>query len=244
MLRLIDRLELSEEDPERLASLFQMDHLVTRMRRDSDSALVLAGDETRHHPAGPVPLVDVLRAAVSEIEQYDRINLNVQQGFSVSGRAAVNTVHLLAELLENATTSSARTMQVDVCAQKVRDGGVLVTITDGGRAMSQERLRQLNTELAQPPADGAFPQHVGLSAVAQLAARHGLGVMLKAGAGRPYHRRGASACHPDLTGRRARRLAAAGGRSTTGCAVLGPPVLRRADAPTGTGDRRAGDPRA
>jgi Nitrate and nitrite sensing/Histidine kinase-, DNA gyrase B-, and HSP90-like ATPase len=179
MLWLLDRLELSEEDPERLASLFQMDHLVTRMRRDSDSALVLAGDERRHHPAGPVPLVDVLRAAVSEIEQYDRINLNAQQGFSVGGRAAVDTVHLLAELLENATTSSARTMQVDVCAQKVRDGGVLITITDGGRAMSQERLRQLNSELAQPPADGAFPQHVGLSAVAQLAARHDIGVMLK-----------------------------------------------------------------
>jgi signal transduction histidine kinase len=181
LLRLIDRLELSEEDPERLASLFQMDHLVTRMRRDSDSALVLAGDETRHHPAGPVPLVDVLRAAVSEIEQYDRINLSVQQGFSVGGRAAVDTVHLLAELLENATTSSTRTMQVDVCAQKVRDGGVLITITDGGRAMSQERLRQLNSELTQPPADGAFPQHVGLSAVAQLAARHGIEVMLKQG---------------------------------------------------------------
>jgi len=179
LLWLIDRLELKEEDPERLASLFQMDHLVTRMRRDSDSALVLAGDETRHHPAGPVPLVDVLRAAVSEIEQYDRIHLSVQQGFSVSGRAAVDTVHLLAELLENATTSSARAMQVDVCAQKMRDGGVLITIIDGGHAVSRERLRQLNSELAQPPADGAFPQHVGLSAVAQLAARHGIGVMLK-----------------------------------------------------------------
>jgi Histidine kinase-, DNA gyrase B-, and HSP90-like ATPase len=90
-------------------------------------------------------------------------------------------VHLLAELLENASTSSARTMQVDVCAQRVRDGGVLITITDGGRAMSQERLRQLNSELAQPLADGAFPQHVGLSAVAQLAARHGIEVMLKQG---------------------------------------------------------------
>lgn len=180
LLRLIDQLELSEDDPERLASLFQMDHLVTRMRRDSDSALVLAGDETQRQAAGPFSLVDVIRAAVSEIEQYDRVVLSVQQGVVVSGGAAADTVHLLAELLENASTFSARSAPVTVCGQQVRGGGCLISIADGGGAMSQDQLRQLNWKLAHPaPADAAFPQHVGLSAVAHLAARHGIDVMLK-----------------------------------------------------------------
>ncbi|HEY9242889.1 MAG TPA: nitrate- and nitrite sensing domain-containing protein [Streptosporangiaceae bacterium] len=180
LLRLIDSLELSEDDPERLASLFQMDHLVTRMRRDSDSALVLIGDETQRDPAGPFSLVDVIRAAVSEVEQYDRVTLDVQQGVLISGNAAADTVHLLAELLENATTFSAGTTPVNVCGQRVRDGRCLISIADGGGAMSQDQLRQINWQLAHPaPADAVFPQHVGLSAVAHLAARHGIDVMLK-----------------------------------------------------------------
>ena len=88
-----------------------MDHLATRMRRNSDSALVLAGHETPGHRTEPVTLVDVLRAAVSEIEQYDRVVLDVQQRVSVSGSAAADIAHLLAELLENATTFSPRTTQ-------------------------------------------------------------------------------------------------------------------------------------
>ena len=114
LLRLIDSSELTEDDPERLASLFQMDHLATRMRRNTDSALAIAGHEMPHHLTAPVTLVDVLRAAVSEVEQYDRVALDVQQGVSVSGSAAADTVHLLAELLENATTFSPGTTQVIV----------------------------------------------------------------------------------------------------------------------------------
>jgi signal transduction histidine kinase len=179
LLRLIDSAELTEDDPQRLASLFQMDHLATRMRRQSDSALVLAGQESSRHPAGPFSLVDVVRAAISEIEDYDRITLNVQQGVSVSGRAAADTVHLLAELLENATAFSAQPAQVIVSGRTVRDRGSVITITDRGAGLSGEQLRQLNWRLAHPPAaDVASSWRVGLFAVAHLAARHGITVVL------------------------------------------------------------------
>ena len=120
LLRLIDILERSEDDPGRLASLFQIDHLVTRMRRNSDSALVLAGHETSRDEAEPVTLVDVLRAAVSEIEQYNRVVLDVPVDDWVSGDAVADTVHLLAELLENATAFSPKTTQVIVSGHAVR----------------------------------------------------------------------------------------------------------------------------
>jgi signal transduction histidine kinase len=179
LLRLIDGLELSEDDPERLASLFQMDHLATRMRRNSESALVLAGHEAPRHWTEPVTLVDVLRAAVSEIEQYNRVILDVQPGVSVSEGASADTVHLLAELLENATMLSPETSQVVVSGHTARGGGSLITITDGGMGMPEEHLRQINRQLADPPlADVAVVRHMGLFAVAHLAARHGIKVKL------------------------------------------------------------------
>lgn len=180
LLGQIDTLELGEDDPERLASLFQMDHLATRLRRHSDSALVLAGHGTPHHRTEPVTLVDVLRAAVSEIEQYDRVVLNVQQGVSVSGSAAADVAHLLAELLDNATTFSPRTTQVIMSGHTVRGDGSLINITDSGTGMPEEQLRQLNWQLAHPHlADLTAAERVGLFAVAQLAARHGIKVALK-----------------------------------------------------------------
>ena len=179
LLRLIDSLELSEDDPGRLASLFQIDHLVTRMRRNSDSALVLAGHETSDDWTAPVTLVDVLRAAVSEIEQYNRVVLEVQLGDAVSGDAVADVVHLLAELLENATTYSPKTTQVIVSGHLARGGGLLVKIADAGTGVPEDQLRQLNFQLAHPAAaDGAVTRHMGLFAVAHLAARHGITVAL------------------------------------------------------------------
>ena len=179
LLGLIDSSELTEEDPERLASLFQMDHLATRMRRNTDSALAIAGHDTPDRAAEPVTLVDVLRAAVSEVEQYDRVALDVQQGVSVSGIAAADTVHLLAELLENATTFSPRTTQVIVTARTARDGGSLISITDAGAGMTEEQLSQLNWQLAHPRLpDTTVGQRMGFFAVAHLAARHGITVTL------------------------------------------------------------------
>ena len=180
LLRLIDVLERSEEDPGRLASLFQIDHLVTRMRRNSDSALVLAGHETTRDGAEPVTLVDVLRAAVSEIEQYNRVVLDVALDDWVSGDAVADTVHLLAELLENATAFSPKTTQVIVSAHPVRGGGLLVSITDAGTGVPEEDLGQLNWQLAHPAAaDAAVTRQMGLFAVAHLAARHGITVALE-----------------------------------------------------------------
>ena len=114
-IRLIDDLEQGEQDPDRLSSLFQMDHLATRMRRNSENLLVLAGHDATRRWNQPVALVDVLRAAVSEIEQYERVTLNVQPGIAVRGHAVNDVVHLLAELAENATSfSSAETPVVVV----------------------------------------------------------------------------------------------------------------------------------
>jgi anti-sigma regulatory factor (Ser/Thr protein kinase) len=179
LLRLIDSLERGEDDPGRLASLFQIDHLVTRMRRNSDSALILAGHETSSQWTEPVTLMDVLRAAVSEIEQYNRVVLDVQLGDSVSGSAVADIAHLLAELMENATTFSPKTTQVIVTGHLARDGGMLINITDAGMGVPEDHLRQLNWELAHPmAADVAVTRHMGLFAVAHLAARHGITVTL------------------------------------------------------------------
>jgi len=178
LLRLIDSSELNEDDPKRLASLFEMDHLATRIWRNSDSALVLAGRETPHL-AEPLALVDVLRAAASEIEEYGRVILDVQPGVCLSGSAATDTVHLLAELLENAATFSPETTEVIVSGHAVVGGGSLITITDGGPGMSEEELTLLNWQLANPsPADMTVARQMGLFAVAFLAARHGITVTL------------------------------------------------------------------
>ena len=178
LLRLIDSLELNEDDPERLANLFEVDHLATRIWRNSDSALIIAGHETARL-AGPLGLVDVLRAAASEIKEYGRVILDAQQGVCVSGSAATDTVHLLAELLENATTFSPETTQVSVSGHAVRGGGSVITIADGGTGISEEELTLLNCQLASPSlADMAAARHMGLFAVALLAARHGITVTL------------------------------------------------------------------
>jgi hypothetical protein len=180
LLRMIDGLELSEEYPERLANLFRMDHLATRMRRNSENLLVLAGHEAPRRWAEPVPLMDVLRAAVSEIEQYERVELNIQAGVAVIGTGVADTVHLLAELLENATTFSARTTQVVVSGHAVGSGGALIDITDRGMGIPGQQLAELNHRLDQPSvADVAISRHMGLFAVAHLAARHKIKVQLQ-----------------------------------------------------------------
>jgi signal transduction histidine kinase len=179
LLRLIDGLELDEDDPERLASLFQMDHLATRMRRNSDSAFALAGHQAPYLRTEPVTLLDVLRAAVSQIDGYDRVVLNVQPGVSVVGSVAADTAHLLAELLENAAAFSPPTSDVVVSGQAAR-GGSLIAIADSGTGLPRERLRQLNRRLAHPAsADVSGARQLGLVVVGHLAARHGIEVALR-----------------------------------------------------------------
>jgi signal transduction histidine kinase len=179
-IKLIDDLEQGEQEPDRLSSLFQMDHLATRMRRNSENLLVLAGHEATRRWNQPVALVDVLRAAVSEIEQYERVTLNVQPGISVRGHAVNDVVHLLAELAENATSFSSADTPVVVAGHLLSSGGVLLDITDQGVGMGAEEMAHANWRLDNPPVvDVAVSRRMGLFVVARLAARHGIRVRLR-----------------------------------------------------------------
>jgi signal transduction histidine kinase len=179
-IRLIDDLEQGEQDAERLSNLFQMDHLATRMRRNSENLLVLAGHDASRRWNQPVALVDVLRAAVSEIEQYERVSLNVQPGIAVRGPAVNDVVHLIAELAENATSFSSAETPVAVSGHLLNSGGVLLDISDQGVGMGAEEMAHANWRLDNPPVvDVAVSRRMGLFVVARLAARHGIRVRLR-----------------------------------------------------------------
>ena len=180
LARMIDNLEQTEADPDRLGSLFSMDHLVTRMRRNSENQLLLAGHENPRKWSEPVPLADVARAAISEIEQYNRITLNIPPGIAVVGVAVSDVAHLLAELVENATIFSSKDTQVQVSMQELSSGGVLVEISDKGIGVSEGRLADMNWRLDNPPTvDVSVSRHMGLFAVARLAERHRVRVRLR-----------------------------------------------------------------
>src|SRR5690606_28691261 len=125
-LELISELESHEADPDQLSSLFKLDHLATRMRRNGENLLVLAGEEPGRRWDQPVPLVDVLRAASSEVERYDRIELTGVPETDIHGTAVTDLVHLLAELLENATSFSAPHSKVQVAATRLPDGRLMI----------------------------------------------------------------------------------------------------------------------
>ncbi len=179
-LSLIDSLEQSEQDSGRLSSLFRLDHLATRMRRNSENLLVLAGHEVTRRWTQPVALVDVLRAAISEIEQYERVVLNVQPGIVVVGQAVNDVVHLVAEIVENATTFSPEDAQVYISGQPLSSGGVLLDVTDNGVGISDQEMSHANWRLDNPPVvDVAVSRRMGLFVVGRLAARHGVRVRLR-----------------------------------------------------------------
>jgi signal transduction histidine kinase len=179
-IHLIDDLEQGEQDSERLGSLFRLDHLATRMRRNSENLLVLAGYEASRRWTQPVALVDVLRAAVSEIEHYERVVLNVQPGIAVRGQVVNDVVHLLAELVENATAFSSAQTQVNVSGHLLNSGGVLLDITDQGVGMAADEMAHSNWRLDNPPVvDVSVSRRMGLFVVARLASRHGIRVRLR-----------------------------------------------------------------
>jgi signal transduction histidine kinase len=179
-IRLIDQLEQGEQNSERLSSLFQMDHLATLMRRNSENLLVLAGHDVSRRWNQPVALVDVLRAAVSEIEQYERVTLNVQPGIAVRGQAVSDVVHLTAELVENATSFSPADTPVSIVGHMLSSGGVLLEIADQGVGMGAEEMAHANWRLDNPPVvDVAVSRRMGLFVVARLAARHSIRVRLR-----------------------------------------------------------------
>jgi len=180
LARMIDTLEQHEDDPDRLGSLFSMDHLVTRMRRNSENLLLLAGHDNPRKWSEAIPLADVARAATSEIEQYNRVTLNMTPDISLAGQAVSDVVHLLAELIENATIFSPKDTQVQVAMQYLASGGVLIEVSDKGIGVSESRLEEMNWRLDNPPTiDVSVSRHMGLFAVARLAERHGVRVRLR-----------------------------------------------------------------
>ncbi|MEW2603651.1 MULTISPECIES: nitrate- and nitrite sensing domain-containing protein [Streptomyces] len=179
-LSLISELESREADPDQLSSLFKLDHLATRMRRNGENLLVLAGEEPGRRWTRPVPLVDVLRAAASEVEQYERIELAAVPATEVAGRVVNDLVHLLAELLENATSFSSPQTKVRVTGHALPDGRVLVEIHDTGIGLSPEDLAAINERLAAPPTvDVSVSRRMGLFVVGRLSLRHGIRIQLR-----------------------------------------------------------------
>jgi len=178
-LRLIEQLERNEQDSEQLANLFQLDHLATRMRRNSENLLVLAGSDLAKRANQAVPVVDVLRAAVSETEQYQRVVVQTTPDVQIMGRAASDLVHLIAELLDNATSFSPPDTQVVVSSTRTPDGSVLMEIADQGVGMPGEDLISANNRLSGPAeVNVSTSRRMGLFVVGRLASRHGIGVRL------------------------------------------------------------------
>ena len=179
-LRLLQHLEQGEPDAERLATLFRVKRIGTRMHRYSENLLILVG----HEPSGgwhqPVALAHVIRASVSELEEFQRVSTAAQPDVAIVGPAVNDVVHLLIELTENATSFSAADMQVDISGRALTSGGVLLEITDRGVGMTPKELAHANWALENPPtADTNIPKWIGLLVVARLAARHGIGVRLQ-----------------------------------------------------------------
>ncbi|HEX6677038.1 MAG TPA: nitrate- and nitrite sensing domain-containing protein [Actinomycetes bacterium] len=178
-LELIEDLERNEESPELLDQLFRLDHLATRMRRNAEDLIVLSGAETSRHWSQPMTLVDVVRAAVAEVEEYQRVELLPLAEIEITGNASIDIIHLLAELVENATVFSPPTTKVQIAGQAVPHGYV-IEIEDRGLGMSEEELLVANERLANPPEiDFALSRVLGLYVVGRLAQRHGIRVQLR-----------------------------------------------------------------
>lgn len=179
-LALITDLEDHETDPEQLENLFRLDHLATRVRRNGENLLVLGGEKPAQQWDQPLALVDVLRAAASEVEQYERIAFAGIPETQIHGRAVTDLVHLLAELLENATAFSSPRSEVTVTAARLPDGRTMIEIHDRGIGLTPDDFADLNHKLANPPTvDTGISQHMGLFVVGRLADRHAIRVQLR-----------------------------------------------------------------
>ena len=178
-LELIDELERNEVDPDRLDELFRMDHLATRMRRNVENLIVLSGVDQRRRWSASVPLRDVVEAAVAEVEDYSRVQVAGVHDLTLAGQAASDVAHLLAELVENATSFSSPTTTVEVSGGPTGNGYV-IEIEDHGIGMSDIELDEANRRLAEPlAADVAVSRMMGFHVVGRLAARHGIRVQLR-----------------------------------------------------------------
>ncbi len=181
-LQLIERLERDEEDADQLATLFQLDHLATRMRRNNENLMVLSGAEPGRRSGQPVTATDVVRAAVSEIEQYQRVTVQNPPPVRLVGYAANDLMRLIAELLDNATAFSAPETQVTIATRLVEDGSFGIDILDKGIGMNEAEVAEANARLTEAPnVDLATSRRMGLFVVGRLASRHRIAVSLHGG---------------------------------------------------------------
>ncbi|WP_431523740.1 sensor histidine kinase [Mycobacterium shigaense] len=179
-LQLIDGLERNEEDPERLDSLFRLDHLAARLRRNSANLLVLAGAQLARDQREPVGLSTVISAAVSEVEDYRRVEIDDLPDSQLVGAAAGGAIHLFAELIDNALRYSPPTTPVRISGRRSGDGGVVLRIADSGLGMNDADRRIANKRLQDGgEANPDNARHMGLFVVGRIAARHGIRVGLR-----------------------------------------------------------------
>ena len=177
-LRIIDTLEQQASSPGALAELFTLDHLTTRMRRHAESLTVLSGAAPGRSWSGPVPIIDVMRAAAAEVEDYTRVTVISDADEAVAAAAVTDMIHLLAELIENATLFSPSSTRVEVRADRVANG-FAVEVTDRGLGIPPDQLLALNRELAEPLDFGlADADRLGLFVAGRLGARHGVRISL------------------------------------------------------------------
>ncbi|MFD0774550.1 sensor histidine kinase, partial [Streptomonospora algeriensis] len=196
-LRVLDEIEAEEEDPRALRRLFTLDHLATRARRYADNLIILGGAGSARRWREPLPLVDVLRGAISETDEYERVRLTSAPRARLSGAAVADVVHLLAELIENATQFSPAGSPVHVNCGRV-NGGVAVEVEDRGLGLTEQGYAEAARVLSESPEFDvmALPEEprLGLFVVARLAARHSVAVQLRPS---PYGGTSATAVIPD-----------------------------------------------
>ncbi|WP_436796383.1 ATP-binding protein [Actinospongicola halichondriae] len=178
-LAFITELEQSETEPEELESLFRLDHLATRMRRNAESLLVLAGVESPRQWADPVACDDVIRASLGEVEDYQRVTVRHLDDVRFAGEAASGLSHVLAELIENALNFSPPTEQVELKGRRT-DDGYLLAIDDDGIGMSPEEIEQANRRLSGEESYTVAPsRYLGHYVAGNLAQRFGIGLRLQ-----------------------------------------------------------------
>ncbi len=178
-LTLLDRMERRTTEPQELEDLFRLDHMATRMRRHAEALVILAGAAPGRGWRHPVPVIDVVRGATSEIEDYQRVTIDRMPDVKIVGRAVGDIIHLLAELLENSTSFAPPHTRVRVFAEQVGNG-LALHVEDRGLGMSDAELLEANGKLAEPPAfDPSSSARLGLLVVARLAARQGINVRLR-----------------------------------------------------------------
>lgn len=183
-LAVLDRMEADEQDPDTLAGLFELDHLATRMRRNSENLLVLSGTDLVREDSGAVVVDEIIGAALSEVEHYQRVELGAAPQVAVCGEAVNDLVHVVSELLENATRYSDHTTMVQVESRVTEGGEWQIDITDHGAGMPQAEIDRTNARLAKPPeVDVEVSRRMGLFVVATLAVRHHIDVRLSSAAG-------------------------------------------------------------